>query len=171
MEKLRDLQYKTWSPMSEDTMKINHSGSGPCKNRVEAAVEVLSWIASQALGTSQKLALRTKLNNIYPQIKDKIQNHTGVLVVAQYQKWKYANPNNNPPQLLSVSVGPAASNRQSAYRKWRQIEMGPTLRQGPQDGMVYGFVQFLWFTIIIPDAGLEEQIDQKKETTYWKSAP
>ena len=157
--------------MSEDTMKINHSSSGPCKNRIEAAVEVLSWIASQALGASQKLALKRKLNDIYPQIKDKIQNHTGVLVIAQYQKWKYASPDNNPPQLLSVSAGPVASNRQSAYRKWRQIEMGPKLRQGPQDGMIYGPIQFLWFTRIIPDADLKEQIEEKKDTTYWKSAP
>jgi hypothetical protein len=171
LEKLRDLQYKTWTPMSEDTLKVYHDGSGPCENRIEAAVEVLSWIGSHALGFSQKTALKRKLDELYPKIRDKIQKHTGVLVVVQYQKWKYANPSNNPPQLLSVSVGPAASNGQSAFRKWRQIEMGPTLKQGPKDGMIYGPIQLLWLTRITPDTGLKDQKDQNKETTYWKSAP
>jgi hypothetical protein len=84
-----------------------------------------------------------RLEEIYPKIKRALENHTGVLVVVQYQIWEFADPDFNPPELLSVMLGPAASNLPSAIRKWEQKSK---LVQGPSEGKVFGPQKYLWFT-------------------------
>ena len=169
MEELNDLRYTVSTLMSGETLKKHHGG-GPCKNRLEAAIDTLSWIAKTTLGFSQDFAVRNRLNELYPRIKEKMKNYNGVLVIVQYQKWKYADPGNNPPQLLSVIIGPAATNRLSAFRKWNQLQRLPQLKQGPDNGMVYGPTEIIWFTRVKPNGDAEKKPYEKQERQYWRPA-
>jgi hypothetical protein len=65
------------------------------------------------------------------------------LVVVQYQQWKAGEPGFNPPELLSVMLGPASSNLPSAIRAW---EAKPKLMQMPTaKGKVLDPRNYLWF--------------------------
>lgn len=169
MEKLHDLQYTVSILMSEDTMKKHHGG-GASKNRLEAVLDAFTWFAKTTLGYSKDAAVRNRLNELYPKIKEKMENHSGVLVIVQYQKWKYADPGNNPPQLLSVHIGPAASNRHSAFRKWKQLQKMPQLKPGPDDGMVFGPTEMIWFTRVKSKDADQKELNEKQEIQYWKPA-
>lgn len=171
MEKFKDLQYTISTPMSEATMKKNH-GSGPCKNRLEAAADAINWFATKSFGFAQEKIFKKKLEEIYPHIIDKMKNYTGVLVIAQYQQWESQNAaGSNPLELLALRIGPAASNRQSAYRRFRQMERKHTLKQGPSPGMVYGPIKLVWITKILPDEKQQKLLKEKQKQRYWKPAP
>lgn len=171
MEKFNDLQYTVSTLMSEATMKKKHGG-GPVGSRIEALAEAMKWLADASFGFAQERILKKKMEEIYPHIIRNMKDYTGILVIAQYQQW--ASPNaagSNPPELLSLRIGPAASNRKSAIRKFVLMERGHNLKQSPSPGMVYGPVKFIWLTKISPNEKPEKQTIKKQEKQYWKAAP
>lgn len=138
---LRDLKYTVSFPQSGGSYGHRTvSGRGKV---VGSFVDAGSSLMKFAHKIGVERNVNKKLEEMYPKIKKALENHTGVMVVVQYQKWKIADPDFNPPELLSVMLGPAASNLPSAIRQWEQKSK---LVQGPGDGKVFGPHNYLWFT-------------------------
>lgn len=138
---LRDLKYIVLFAGGSGTFGYNTvSGRGKA---VGAAANGLAKVTNFVHQTGVRRNLDKKLEEMYPDIKKAMANHTGVMVVVQYQQAKAGHPDFNPPELLAVMLGPAASNLPSAKRKWEQASK---IVRGPDDGMTFGPRAYLWFT-------------------------
>lgn len=165
--KLKDLKYTVSHPQPLKPPRKKGERIGALADAINFGVNKLSKLGLQS-------QIDKKLEKMYPDIRKAMNNHTGVLVIVQYQKW--ASPDaagNNPLQLLSIIIGPPASNRQSASRQYMRIEKMPMIKQGPGNRMVYGPKAFLWFR---RDLTKKEQIEEQERINktegerYWKSA-
>ncbi len=166
MGRIKNLKYTISVPMPGAAMKKKSGGKV-----VGAAANALNSGVNGLFNCGVKNELKQKLEEMYPAIYDAMKDHTGVLVVVQFQQWKSQNAaGNNPPQLLSVIIGPAASNRQSAFRKHKMRERMPAIKQSPGAGMVYGPSEFLWFTRDLSKAELQQRLNETQEKEQWKPA-
>ena len=164
MGRIRDLKYRV-RIVNHDELKGKSSGRGGV---LGALADALNAGVNGVFNMPQEMKLNKKLDEMYPQIYEAMKDHTGVLVVAQYQQWKAPDASgNNPLQLLSVMLGPAASNLQSAFRRWQHQ---PKLMQGPDRGMVYGPIACYWFTRDLSFEELKSELDKPREKEYWKPA-
>ncbi|MGD9366925.1 MAG: hypothetical protein PVH87_14595 [Desulfobacteraceae bacterium] len=145
--KLKDLKYIVVLPQRRAFRKGAERGKF-----IDAAGDGFAMFMNGAFNIAVKRNVDRKLEEMYPDIKKTLVNHTGVMVVVQYQQWKAGNPEFNPPELLSIMIGPAASNLPSAIRRWEQMSK---LMQGPDDGKVFGPRNYLWFT---KDSGKKENL-------------
>lgn len=137
MGRIRDLKYRIMVPMPKTPMKLKKKGVF-----FEALANTLNWSMNKLIDQQEEKKLRIHIDKMYPDICDAMKNYNGVLVIARYQQWKARDEaGNNPNRLLSVVLGPAGSNQQSAYRKW--LRTTKYLR-GPDDGMVLGPVALIW---------------------------
>jgi hypothetical protein len=136
--KLKDLTYTVSFPRGP----VFRKGSGRGK-AVGALADGFGMVINGAFNIGVKRNVDKKLEKMYPDIKKALENHTGLMVVVQYQRWKDGNPKFNQPELLSIMIGPAASNLPSAIRKWEQSSK---ILQGPREGKVLGPRNYLWFT-------------------------
>jgi len=167
--KFKDLNY---------TIGYSKSGSVPRKssgdNPWAALAETLVWFQDLFNKEMEKQELEKQLDSMYPDIFKAMRDHTGVLVIVKFQKWKTPYPSgHNPLKVLVIVTGPPASNRQSAVRKYRMKERVPMIKQGPAKNMVYGPEAFLWFTkgrSTSKKEGPLKRMDEKKEKRFWKSA-
>lgn len=149
--KLKDLTYTVSFPQGPTFRK----GSGRSK-AFGAAADFAQMITISAFDFGVKRRVDKKLREMYPAIKNALGNHTGVMVVVQYHQDKAGAPDFNPPKMLSVMIGPAASNLLSAIRKWEQSSK---LMQGPGEGMVLGPRKYLWFR---KDSEKREKIEKSE---------
>ena len=164
MDRIRSLKYRIMIPTPRPSSK-KKSGGGAW----EALAEVASWGANAYLKYQQKKELSRKLDAMYPQIYDAMKEHTGVLVIVQYQQWKVPYPSgDNSPEILSIIIGPAASNLHSAYRRWRQ---GSKILQGPGKNKVLGPEACIWFTRDLSSEELKDRLNATREEKFWKPAP
>jgi hypothetical protein len=92
---IRDLEYTMWFPNVRTTCKSGGKTIGALANALSTGMNGLFRF-------SQELKLKKKLDEMYPQIFDAMQDHTGVLVIVIYQQWKSADPAYNPPEILSI---------------------------------------------------------------------
>jgi hypothetical protein len=134
---LKDLKYTVVVPRSRGFRK----GSGRGK-RVGAVADGFSIVTNFFHDIGLQRNVDKKLEKMEPDIKKAMGNHTGILVVVQYQQWEADNPDFPRPELLSIIIGPAASNTPSAIRRWEQK---CKLMQGPDKGKVVSD-NYLWFT-------------------------
>lgn len=169
MGKYKDLTY---------TIGYSKSGVTPRKssgdNPWAALAETLVWFQDFINKDMEKQKLEEQLDSMYPDIFKAIGEYNGVLVIVKYQKWRTHYPSgHNPLKVLSIIIGPPASNRQSAFRKYRMKERVPMIKQAPDKNMVYGPEAFLWFTKGRSNTKKEEplkRVDEIKEKKYWKPA-
>ncbi len=142
--------------------------------KVGALADAINFGVNKLSELGLKHQVEKKLEKMYTDIRKAMKNHTGVLVVVQYQQWKSPDAaGNNPLQLLSITIGPPASNRQSAARQYMRLEKLTTIKQGPDRGMVYGPKEFLWFTRNLTKKEQreeQERINKTQGELYWKSA-
>jgi hypothetical protein len=165
--KFKDLKYTVSYPKPLKPLGTKGKRVGALADAMNFGVNKLSKLGLQN-------QIDRKLEKMYLDIRKAMKNHTGVLVVVQYQKWKSPDPaGNNPLQLLSIIIGPPASNRQSASRQYMRMEKMPMIKQGPDIGMVYGPKAFLWFTRDLTKKEQreeQERINKTEGELYWKSA-
>jgi hypothetical protein len=162
--RIRDLKYRV-RIVRYDDLKGKSASNGEV---LGALAKALNIGVNGVFNMSQEMKLSKKLNEMYPQIYDAMKDHTGVLVVVRYQQWKTPDAaGNNPLQLLSVMLGPSASNFQSAFRQWQNQ---PKLMQGPDKGMVYGPIACYWFTRYLSFEELKSELNKPREKEYWKPA-
>lgn len=139
--KFKDLKYTVTSP--KGSVGYAHRSVKGRGKTVGAGVDAGAWAVNFAHNIVVKKNVDREIEKIYPKMKKLLENHTGVLVVVQYQQWKAGEPGFNPPELLSVMLGPASSNLISATRAW---ENKPKLMQMPTvKGKVLGPRNYLWF--------------------------
>jgi hypothetical protein len=134
---------------------------------VGAVADGVNWIVNKGFSFGVKRQVNKKIDEMYPDIYKAIGDHTGVLVIVQYQQWREQNgAENNPLQLLYVSIGPAGSNVHYTYRAWCHK---PKLIPSPGKRMVLGPTELRWFTKIL---STEEKIKRalELEKQYWESA-
>jgi hypothetical protein len=139
--RFRDLTYTVSIPQGDGG--YGHRTVSERGKVVGSVVDAGSSLIKFAHKIGVERNVNNKIEELYPNIKKALENHTGVIVIVQYQIWKIADPDFNPPELLSVMLGPAASNLPSAIRQWEQTSK---LVQGPTDGKVFGPHKYLWFT-------------------------
>lgn len=165
--KLKDLKYTVSYPQPLKPLRTKGKRVGALADAMNFGVNKLSKLGLQN-------QIDKKLEKMYPDILKTMKNHTGVLVVVQYQKWKSPDAaGNNPLQLLSISIGPPASNRQSATRQNMRMGKMHRIKQGPGSGMVYGPKAYLWFTRDLTTKEQKEEQERINKTEgelYWKSA-
>jgi hypothetical protein len=111
--------------------------------KLGAAVDAYAWVADKLYDKSMQYIIDAELEKMYPKMKKTLEINTGVMVVLQYQVPRDAD--SRQYELLSVMLGPGASNLQSAIRKWNQ---SPRYVKAPTDHTkwVYGSQEYLWFT-------------------------
>ncbi len=169
MGNYKDLNY---------TIGYSKPGAVPRKssgdNPWAALSETLLWVQDFFTKDMEKQKLEKQLDSIYPDIFRAMGDYNGVLVIVRFQKWRTPYPSeHNPLKVLSIFIGPPASNRQSAVRKYRMKERLPMIKQAPDDNMVYGPEAFLWFSKGRPTQDKEKslkRVDDNKEKKYWKPA-
>jgi hypothetical protein len=139
--RLKDLKYTVSFAGASGAYGYNTiSGRGKV---VGAAAKGLAKVTNFVHQIGVKRNVDKKLEEMYPDIRKAMRNHTGVMVVIQYQQAKAGHPDFNPPELLAVMLGPSASNLPSAIRKWEQASK---IVRGPDDRMIFGPCSYLWFT-------------------------
>lgn len=139
--KFKDLNYTVTFP--NGSVGYGHRSVKGRGKTLGAGGDALNWVTNTANTFALKRNVDREIGKIYLKIKKLLENHTGVLVVVQYQQWKDGEPGFNPPELLSVMLGPASSNLPSAIRAW---ENQPKLMQMPTvKGKVLGPRNYLWF--------------------------
>jgi hypothetical protein len=167
--KLKDLKY---------TIGYSKSGAVPRKssgdNPWAALSETLLWVQDFFIKDLEKQKIEKKLDSMYPDIFKAMGDYNGVLVIIRFHKWRIPYPSgHNPHKVLSIFIGPAASNQQSAVRKYRMKESIPMIKQAPDDKMIYGPEAFLWFSKGSSTSDKEEplkRLGENKEKQHWKSA-
>lgn len=169
MGKYKDLNYTIGY---SKPMRTPRKSAGD--NPWAALSEALLWVQDFFNKDMEKQKLEKQLDSMYPDIFKAMGDHNGVLVIVRFQKWKVPYPSgHNPLKVLSIFIGPSASNRISAVRKYRMKERTPLIKQAPDDDMVYGPEAFLWFTKGRSTSEKEDPLkglDEHKEKQYWKPA-
>ncbi len=167
MGRYKDLVYSVSYPMPKKTVRKDGGG-----NPYAAAAEALNWGVSKVFDIRVDSQVDKKLDELYPDIHKAMVGYNGVLVIIQYQQWEMKNEAGNRPLFfLNMYVGPAASNRQSAFRKYKMKERVPTIKQAPREGMVYGTKAFVWFSRLPSHERAKNLRTDKQEKDYWKPAP
>lgn len=162
--KIKDLRYTISFPKGRTG--YGHKMAEERGKTVGAVADAFNWVVNAPFKGGVELELKRKLNEMYPDIYKAIGNHTGVLVIVQYQQWKEQNgAGNNPLQLLYVIIGPAGSNVHYAYRAWCQK---PKLTPTPGTRMVLGPKKLLWFE---KSLSIEEKINRalEQEKQSWEA--
>ncbi len=165
--KLNDLKYTVSYPKPIKSLATKGK-------KIGALADAMNFGVNKLYNLGLKNQIDRELEKMYLDILKAMRNHTGVLVVVQYQECKTPDPaGNNPLKLLSIIIGPPASNRQSASRQYMRMEKMPMIKQGPDSGMVYGPKSFLWFTRDLTKKEQREEqkrINKKEGELYWESA-
>lgn len=137
--KFKDLKYTVTSP--KGNAGYGHRSVEGRGKTIGAGVDAVALGVNFTYDFFLQRNVDKEIEKIYPKMKKLLENHTGVMVVVQYQQWK-AKPS-HCPDLLSVMLGPASSNFKSAIRAW---ENKPKLMQMPTvKGRVLGPRNYLWF--------------------------
>lgn len=138
-KRYRDLKYRY--ECSSAKLGGGHRTVKGRGKKLGAGVDGFAWFSQKIFDASMEVEVDARIEKHYPEMKKILKNHTGVLVVLQYEISK--NADFKDCRLLSVMLGDGASNFRSALRKWQQ---SAHFIKAPTDWLMqYGPQEYLWF--------------------------